>query len=238
MNALATTALVRMRSRLLSAAYGNTDVRYQLLASWTDRALAALARHSTDEAEQLAARFLEPNYIGIEDQALKEAAAAGIDTAGWEQKRARIHSYAQRAYALATDSEPATEAKRIWASLYDHYPSVAAALADYLTGLPPTWRQDLFQTDDTTRVPAATSHTDDAPGPETAPYGTDWEDYAARSEGQDFCRYHAGFHAGEQYIRELQATLATDPIALDQLQERHLGIEHQRATTAAADAFG
>lgn len=231
----ALTALHRMRSRLLSAAYGNTDFRYQLLASWTDQALAALARHSTDDAEQVAARCLQPAYVGLtEDQALKEAAAAGIDTTGWEQKRERVHSYVQAAYALPPEKGPAADAKRLWASLYDHYPAVAAALAAHLAALPPTWKQDLFQTDDITRVPAATSHRDDASAPETAPYNTDWEDCEACSEAQDFCRYHAGFHAGEQYIRGLLVTLATDPIALEQLQERHIDIEHQHTSAAAA----
>ncbi|MFF3459594.1 hypothetical protein ACFYXH_35900 [Streptomyces sp. NPDC002730] len=42
----------------------NTDYRYQLLASWADHALAVLARHSTDSAEQVAARCLRPSYDG------------------------------------------------------------------------------------------------------------------------------------------------------------------------------
>lgn len=219
------TALHRMRSRLLSAAYGNTDVRYQLLASWADQALAALARHSTDDAEQVAAHCLHYTCM-TGDQALKEAATAGINTAGWEQQRERIRSYVQASYTLNPDKEPATEAKRLWASLYDHYPAVAAALVEHLTALPSTWKRDLFQTDDITRIPSTTSDPDDVPGPETAPYNTDWEDCGACSEAQDLCRYHAGFQAGAQYIRELLATLATDSIALDQLQERHIHIEH------------
>ncbi|MEW2577769.1 hypothetical protein [Streptomyces syringium] len=236
---VATTALVRMRSRLLSAAYGNTDFRYQLLASWADQALAALAQHSTDDAEQLAARCLQPGCAAMtEDQVLTEAAAAGIATDGWAQQRDRVRSYVRMDYALALAKEPATEAQRMWASLYSHYPAVAAALAEHLAALPETWRQDLFQVDDITRVPAVTSYPNNTLGPETAPCNTDWEDCPACSETQDICRYHAGFQAGEQYIRELLATLATDPIALDQLQERHLGIEHQRATTVAADVFG
>ncbi|MGW0563225.1 hypothetical protein ACWDZ4_22090 [Streptomyces sp. NPDC003016] len=64
---------------------------------------------------------------------------------------------------------------------------------------------------------------------------TDREDRAACSEAQNICRYHAGFHAGEQYIRELLTTLATDSIALDHLQERHTDIEQQHIVTAAVE---
>ncbi|WP_405691078.1 hypothetical protein [Streptomyces sp. NBC_00057] len=119
----------------------------------------------------------------------------------------------------------------MWASLYDHYPAVAAALAEHLAALPPTWRRDLFQTDDITDVPAAASRSDDVPGPETAPYGTHGEDCDACLEAQDNCRYHTGFHAGEQYIRELLTTLAGDPIALDHLQERHTELEQAGLAT-------
>ena len=121
----------------------------------------------------------------------------------------------------------------MWASLYDHYPHVAAALVEHLAALPLTWRQDLFQTDNINHVPAAT--TNDSPGPETAPYSTSWEDCGACSEAQDLCRYHAGLHAGEDYIRELLATLAADPLAPGQLQERHDDLEHQRVVAAATE---
>ncbi|WP_405691080.1 hypothetical protein [Streptomyces sp. NBC_00057] len=77
------TGLHRTRYRMLSVAYGNTDHRYQLYASWADQTLAALARHSADEAERLAARCFQPDYVGTtEDRALQEAAAAGITTEG------------------------------------------------------------------------------------------------------------------------------------------------------------
>ncbi|GAA2417990.1 hypothetical protein ACFPFX_04780 [Streptomyces mauvecolor] len=226
------TALHQMRARLLSAAYGNTDWRYQLCASWADQALAALARYSTADAERLAAGFLQPAHLSIErteEQALTEAAAAGIDTDGWEERRERIRSYARQAYSLPLDRTPAGEAQRLWASLNGHYPALAAALAEYLAALPPTWRQDLFQTDDITRIPADPPHVGEDPGPETAPWNTDGEDCAACSEAQDFCRYHAGFLAGEQHIRGLLATLAADDIALDQLRERQVDIAYRHA---------
>lgn len=223
-------ALPRLRRQLLSTAYGNTDYRYQRLASLASQALAQLDRHSTPGAEQLADRFLRPDYIGLtEDQAITEAAAAGIDTSGWEERREHVRSYARGAHSVTPDSAPSAAARRLWASLFEHYPATAAALAEYLTGLPPTWRIDLFQTDDLTQVPAEPRDRAGA-GPETAPYnGRDWEDCSACSEANDLCRYHAGFLAGEQHTRDLLAVLATDSIALDQLRERHDEIEHRLA---------
>ncbi|MFD5898654.1 hypothetical protein [Streptomyces sp. NPDC060366] len=227
-------ALLRIRRQLLSTAYGNADFRYQLLASLADRALAELDRHSSAEAEELADSYLRPEYIGItEDEALKEAGSLGIDTSGWEERRERIRSYTRGADAVTPDGTPADIAQRLWASLFDNYPSVAAALADHLTGLPPTWRMDLFQTDDLTQVPAEPGQRGDN-GPETAPYNsTDWEDCAACMEANDLCRFHGGFLAGEQHLRGLLVTLATDSIALEQLQDRNHEIGQRQARESA-----
>lgn len=60
----------------------------------------------------------------------------------------------------ATTTRPAAE---------DAPARVAVALVEHLAALPPTWKRNLFQGDDITGVPAATSHCDDAPGPGTAP---------------------------------------------------------------------
>lgn len=49
------TELHRTRTKLLSGAYGNTDIRYQLLAFRLDQALAALGRNNPAETEELAA---------------------------------------------------------------------------------------------------------------------------------------------------------------------------------------
>lgn len=231
-------ALPRLQRQLLSTAYGNTDHRYQLLAALASQALAELNRHSPTGANQLADSHLRPQYIGItEDQALKDAVAAGIDTTGWEERRERIRSYASGAHTGTPDGTPTNDAQRLWASLFEHYPAIAAALADHLTGMPPTWRQDLFQTDDLTQVPADPRRRDDN-GPESAPYNsTDWEDCPACAEAQDLCRYHVGFLAGGQHFRGLLATLATDSIALEQLQERDCEIAQRQAREAAEESI-
>lgn len=225
-----TPALLRLRRQLLSTAYGNTDYRYQLLASLASQALAGLHRHSPTDADQLADSYLRPEYIGITaEEALKEADALGIDTSGWEERRERVRFYAYGAHAVTPDGTPNDDAQRLWASLFEHYPAVAAALADHLTGMPPTWRVDLFQTDDLTQIPAEPRQRDDN-GPETAPYNsTDWEDCPACTAAQDPCRFHTGFLAGEQYFRGLLATLATDSIAQEQLQERNREISQRQA---------
>lgn len=226
-------SLLRLRRQLLSTAYGNTDHRYQLLASLADQALARLDRHSPTGADQLADSYLRPECIGItEEQTLMDADALGIDTSGWVERRDRIRSYAREAQAIP-DGTQTDDAQRMWAALFEHTPAVAAALADHLTGLPPTWRQDLFQTDDLGQIPAE-PHQRGNNGPEIAPYNsTDWEDCSACAEAQDLCRYHSGFLAGEQYLRGLLATLATDSIALEQLQDRNHEISQRQAWDAA-----
>ncbi|MEU1569454.1 hypothetical protein ABZ504_56110 [Streptomyces mirabilis] len=80
---------------------------------------------------------------------------AGIDTSTWEERREKTRTDTRDAYELPPQFDPATEAKRIWASLYDHYPQIAAALAVFLCDLPPTWREDLFTSSPTPPPPAA-----------------------------------------------------------------------------------
>ncbi|MFD7517718.1 hypothetical protein ACFV85_23270 [Streptomyces niveus] len=99
--------------------------------------------------------------------------------------------------------------------------------------MPPTWRVDLLQTGDLTQIPAEPRQRGDN-GPEIAPYSsTDCEDCSACTEAQCLCRHHSGFLAGEQYLRGLLATLATDSIALEQPQERDSEIGQQQAKGAA-----
>ncbi|MFE4825068.1 hypothetical protein ACFRFU_53960 [Streptomyces sp. NPDC056704] len=110
-----------------------------------------------------------------------------------------------------------------------------ADLFDFLQGLPPTWREDLFTS--SPHSPAATCRTVlELPGPETAPYDRlDWESCPACAEAQDQCRYHHGVFAGMEYQRALITTALTDHTAIDQLQQRHSELAATTVRTAAAD---
>ncbi|MEU1568753.1 hypothetical protein ABZ504_52200 [Streptomyces mirabilis] len=151
-------------------------------------------------AEALAASLLAPAFLH-DTQILGAAVEAGIDTSAWEERREKTRTYTRDAYELPPQFDPATEAKRIWASLYDHYPQIATALIDFLQGLPTTWREDLFTS--SPHSPAATRRTVlELPGPETALYDPlAWEDCPACAEAQDQCRYHRGVFAGVEYQR-------------------------------------
>ncbi|MDQ1022583.1 hypothetical protein QF035_000165 [Streptomyces umbrinus] len=229
-----TTQLTRLRTRMLATAYSNADIWTQRTAFLTDQAVAALARCDRAAAETLAASLLAPEFLS-DPQILGAAIEAGIDTNGWEERREDPHLH-REAYELTPRFDPETEATRIWASLYDHYPQIAAALAAYLSEMPPTWREDLF-TNSSPHSPAAHRQTSERPGPETAPYDAlDWEDCPACTEAQDQCRYHAGFFAGMEYQRDLIQTALTDHTAIDQLQQRHTELEGSASQAAAADA--
>ncbi|MFD7004125.1 hypothetical protein ACFWA5_49895 [Streptomyces mirabilis] len=131
-----TTQLARLRTRMLATAYSNADFWTQRTAFLTDRAVAALARRDPAAAEVLAASLLAPEILH-DTQILGAAVEVGIDTSAWEESREKTRTYTRDAYELPPQFDPATEAKRIWASLYDHYPQIAAALIDFLQGLPP-----------------------------------------------------------------------------------------------------
>ncbi|MCX5355585.1 hypothetical protein [Streptomyces mirabilis] len=225
---MGTTQLTRLRTRMLATAYSNADIWTQRTAFLTDQAVVALARRDPAAAEALAALLLTPEILH-DTQILGAAVEAGIDTSAWEERREKTRTYAREAYELPPQFDPATEAKRIWASLYDHYPQIAADLAVFLRDLPPTWHEDLFTS--SPHSPAATRRTVlELPGPETAPYDPlDWEDCPACAEAQDQCRYHRGVFDGMEYQRALIKTALTDHLAIDQLQQRHT------ARTAAAD---
>jgi hypothetical protein len=218
---------------MLATAYSNADFWTQRSAFLTDQAVAALAHHDPAAAEDLAASLLAPDFIN-DTQILDAAVEVGIDTSTWEERRAKIRTYARDAYELPSKSDPATEAQRLWASLYDNYPQIAAALAVFLQGLPPTWREDLFTSP---HAPVTRRTTLELPGPETAPYDPlDWEDCPACAEAQDQCRYHRGFSAGMEYQRALVTTAMTDHAAVDQLMQRHAELEASAARAATADA--
>jgi hypothetical protein len=228
-----TTHLTRLRTRMLATAYSNADFWTQRTAFLTDQAVAALARRDPTAAEDLAASLMRPEPLH-DTQILGAAVEGGIDTSTWEERREKIRTYARDAYELSPKSDPATEAKRIWASLYDNYPQIADALAAYLREMPPTWREDLFTT--SPHSPAARRTASEHPGPETAPYDPlDWEDCPACTEAQDQCRYHRGVFAGMEYQRDLITTALTDHAAIDQLQQRHAELETKAAQAAAAD---
>ncbi|MFE7077258.1 hypothetical protein ACFU96_44955 [Streptomyces sp. NPDC057620] len=179
--------------------------------------------HSPAAAEDLAAKLTGPELI-YDTHILGAAVEAGIDTTGWEERRDRIRAYARDSYDLAPKSDPGTEAKRLWASLYDNYRPIAAALAAYLHEMPPTWREDLFTT--RPHSPAGCPADSEAPGPETAPFDPlDWEDCPACVEAHDQCRYHRGFSAGMKYQSDLINTALTDHAAIDQLQQRHAELD-------------
>ncbi|MFG2351952.1 hypothetical protein [Streptomyces phaeochromogenes] len=229
-----TTQLTRLRTRMLATAYGNADFWTQRTAFLTDQAVAALARCDRAAAEALAASLLAPAFID-DPQILGAAVEAGIDTSGWEERREKTRTYAREAYELTPRFDPETEATRIWASLYDHYPQIAAALAAFLSEMPPTWREDLFTR--SPHSPFAHQQVLERPGPETAPYDAlDWEDCPACTEAQDQCRYHAGVFAGMEYQRDLIQTALTDHTAIDRLQQRHTELEVSARQAAASDA--
>ncbi|MFF3505415.1 hypothetical protein [Streptomyces sp. NPDC003247] len=229
-----TTALTRLRTRLLSAAYANADFWTQRTALLTDQALAALADRDPAAAEDLAHRQMDPDFLN-DTRVLSAAIQAGIDTSHWKERRDKMRDYAREADWLNTRTDPDTEAKRLWASLYDHYPVIAQALAAFLTGLPPTWREDLF-----TRTylfpdpngPAAPQ----LPGPETAPYDEQsWEDCLACAEAQDSCRFHKGVSVGMHYQTDLIKTLLSDGQATEYVQQRHAELETSAAQPATTN---
>ncbi|MYZ34345.1 hypothetical protein [Streptomyces sp. SID4917] len=221
-----TTHLTRLRTRMLATAYCNADLWTQRTAFLTDQAVAALAHRDPAAAEDLAAQQLAPEFLH-DTQILGAAVEAGIDTSTWPERREKIQAYAREAAGLDPHFDPATEAHRLWASLRSHYPQIAAALADNLSGLPESWREDLF-------TPARPT-LKNIPGPETAPYDpTDWEDCEACGEAQDQCRFHRGFFAGQEYQSDLVKTLLTDGVAIEHVQERHAELERLHAQTTTA----
>jgi hypothetical protein len=224
-----TTQLARLRLRLLASAYCNTDFWTRRNAYLTDQAVAALTRRDPAAAEILAAQLLNPEYIH-DTQVLGAAVEAGLDTTTWEERRQRTQTYARDADQVPPRFDPATEAHRLWASLYSHYPQTATTLAGYLADLPETWREDLFTRDTSlTRQPQQ-----ELPGPETAPYDDQsWEDCEACAECQDQCRFHKGVFAGMEYQAVLVRTLLTDPIAQEHLRQRHTELERRGAHKAA-----
>ncbi|MBZ6128540.1 MULTISPECIES: hypothetical protein [Streptomyces] len=214
-----TPQLTRLRTRMLATAYSNADFWVQRTAYLTDQAVTALARRDPTTAETLAASLMCPGPLH-DTQILDAATDAGIDTSSWEERREKTRTYTRDAYELSPTPDPGTEATRIWASLYDNYPQVAAALAAFLRDMPATWHEDLFTTNPHSF--AAPQTTSELPAPETAPYDPmDWEDCPACAEAQDQCRYHRGFAAGMEYQRDLIITVLTDHAAIDQLQQRH-----------------
>ncbi|WP_105973622.1 hypothetical protein [Streptomyces geranii] len=231
-----TTQLARLRLRMLGSAYCNADFWTRRNAYLTDQAVAALARRDPAAAENLAAQLLNPEYIH-DTQILGAAVEAGIDTTTWEERRKKTQAHARDADQVPPRFDPDTEAHRLWASLYSHYPQTAAALADYLADLPDTWRDDLFTRDNSlTRLPPEAR-----PGPETAPYDDrSWEDCEACAECQDSCRFHKGVFVGMEYQSDLVKTLLTDPIAQEHLQQRHaeVGLLEARKKAAETNTVG
>jgi hypothetical protein len=229
-----TKHLARLRTRMLATAYSNADFWARRWAFLTDQAVGALARRDPVAAEALAASLLAPEFLH-DTQILGAAVEAGIDTSTWQERREKIQAYAREAHELCPKSDPATEAQRIWASLYEHYRPIAAALAVHLRELPPTWQEDLFTSSPDS--PADRQAALERPGPETAPYDAlDWEDCPACAEVQDQCRYHRGVFAGMEYQQALITTAMRDHTAIDQLQQRHAELEASAARTTAADA--
>ncbi|MBQ0855742.1 hypothetical protein J8N05_47160 (plasmid) [Streptomyces sp. BH-SS-21] len=227
-----TTHLARLRERMLATAYCNADFWTQRTAFRTDQAVAALARYDAAAAEILAASVLAPYPID-DTQILDAAAEAGIDTSTWEARRDTIRAYARNTYELPSTPDPATEAGRIWTSLFGNYRPVAAALVRLLRDLPATWHEDLF----TVPAPFVSRQAAELPGPETAPYDPlDWEDCPACIEAHDQCRYHRGVAEGMEYQRALITTALTDHTAIDHLQQRHGELEAATAKTPAEDA--
>ncbi|MFJ3310808.1 hypothetical protein ACIPSA_49335 [Streptomyces sp. NPDC086549] len=229
-----TTRLTHLRTRLLSAAYANADFWTQRTALLTDQALAALADRDPAAAEDLAHRQMDPDFLN-DTRVLGAAIQAGIDTSHWEERRNKIRDYAREADWLNAGTDPDTEAKRLWASLYDHYPAIAQALAAFLTELPPTWREDLFTR--TYLFPAPNGPAKpQVPGPETAPYDDmSWEDCPACAEAQDSCRFHKGVSVGMDYQADLIKTLLADDQATEYVQQRHAELEARAAQSATAE---
>ncbi|MFF4489995.1 hypothetical protein ACFY0F_26455 [Streptomyces sp. NPDC001544] len=194
--------------------------------------MGTLARRDPAAAETIAAPLSAPEFLH-DTQILGAAVEADIDTSHWEELRDTARSYAHEAHELPPRFDPDTEARRLWASLFEHYRPIAAALAGHLRELPPTWQEDLFTP--SPYSPAGHRPDPEQPGPETAPYDVSWEDCPTCFEAQDQCRYHAGIIAGMEYRRDLITTALTDHTAFDQLHHRHAEREASRAQTAAAD---
>jgi hypothetical protein len=127
---------------MLVTAYSNADFWARRWAFLTDQAVGALARRDPAAAEALAASLLAPEFLH-DTQILGAAVEAGIDTSHWEERPEKA-TYSREAHELSPRFDPDTEARRIWASLFEHYKPIAAALAGYLRELPPTWQEDLF----------------------------------------------------------------------------------------------
>ena len=226
--------LTHLRTRLLGAAYANADMWTHRTALLTGPALAALAHLDPGAAEDLAHRQIAPDFLS-DALVLDAAIQAGIDTSHWEERREKIRAYAREADWLSMTADPDTEAKRLWASLYDHYPAVAQALAAHLAGLPPTWQEDLFTR--TYLFPAPNGPAaPQLPGPETAPYDErSWEDCPACAEAQDSCRFHKGVFVGMAYQADLIRTLLADHQATEYVQQRHAELEADTAQSSTAD---
>ncbi|MFF0338079.1 hypothetical protein ACFYUM_36490 [Streptomyces fimicarius] len=223
--------LGRLRERMLATAYSNADFWTQRTAFLTDQAVAALGRLDPEVAEALAGSLLTREAPITDTEILTAASDAGVDTSTWASRRETIRAYSRDADSLPAESGPGVAAERVWASLYHHHPRIAAALAILLRDLPPTWEEDLF-----TR-PAPAPITDRAGsvscGPEIAPCAPhDPEDCEACIEAGEPCRYHAGFAAGQDYQAALITTALTDPLAAEQLHDRHAAVETAKTCRA------
>ncbi|MFF2927147.1 hypothetical protein ACFVTP_32885 [Streptomyces celluloflavus] len=212
-------AFNQLRSRLLTIGHCTADLQYQHMAVALDQALTTLADLAPAQAEKLADQLVAPDpYVPVSEIALRRAEEADIDTSSWSRRRAA----ADTLITHQTDPDSARdEAEGIWRALAAERPRTAAGLAELLTTLPDTWRQDLFPTDDITRLPAAPYG--NWPRPEIATYDRDIENCGACEEVRDdFCRYHRGVLDSLQHMRELLATLATDDQALQLVDDRRV----------------
>lgn len=224
-----TPHLTRLRTRMLATAYANADFWTRRNALMVDQAVAVLARLDPTVAENLA-RSVDFLECQSDTRILGAAVEAGIDTTGWEERREKTRAYSEGT-PICAGFDPDGEAKRIWGSLYSHYPQIAQALAELLLDLPDTWRQDLFTRGLPSPLP---QQRPEQPGPETAPYDTCWEDCEACTEAQGLCRYHRGVQDGIEYQLDLIRTVLTDPIAAEQLEERHAELARTAPDTTAA----
>ncbi|MFI0020327.1 hypothetical protein [Streptomyces griseus] len=220
--------LGRLRERMLATAYTNADYWTRHIAFLTDQAVAALAHRDPEAAEALAGSLLAREEPLYDAEILTAASDAGIDTSTWAARREAVQTYSRDADSVPPQTGPAVAADRVWASLYHHYPQIAAALVVLLRDLPPTWDQDLFTK--LSLLPATDPVGSEVCGPEIAPYDPhDPENCEACIEAGEPCRHHGGFAAGQDYQTALIMTALTDPLAAEQLHDRHAAVETAKA---------
>ncbi|MFF4490001.1 hypothetical protein ACFY0F_26490 [Streptomyces sp. NPDC001544] len=78
---------------------------------------------------------MAPEFL-TDTQILGAAVEADIDTSHWEELREKARTYVHEAHELPPRFDPDPDARRLWASLFEHYRPIAAALSVGATAVP------------------------------------------------------------------------------------------------------